>query len=150
MLFSRGSSQPKDWTQVSCITGRFFTIWATKEAGPSCLPKGYEFEQMLGDSGGQGSLACYSPWSHKELYMIEWLNNNNHFACPLAVNENSCCSTSSSAFDVIAVFYFSHSNKGVVVPHCCFNLKFPIDTWHQASFPVLNCHLHIFFGEVFI
>ena len=27
--FSRGSSQPRDWTQVSCITGRFFTVWAT-------------------------------------------------------------------------------------------------------------------------
>ena len=30
--FSRGSSQPRDPTQVSCITGRFFTIWATREA----------------------------------------------------------------------------------------------------------------------
>ena len=30
--FSRGSSQSKDRTQVSCITGRFFTSWATKEA----------------------------------------------------------------------------------------------------------------------
>ena len=30
--FSRGSSQPRDWTQVSCIVGRFFTIWATREA----------------------------------------------------------------------------------------------------------------------
>ena len=30
--FSRGSSQPKNRTQVSCITGRFFTIWATREA----------------------------------------------------------------------------------------------------------------------
>ena len=29
--FSRGSSQPRDWTQVSCIAGRFFTIWATRE-----------------------------------------------------------------------------------------------------------------------
>ena len=29
---SRGSSQPKDQTWVSCITGRFFTIWATGEA----------------------------------------------------------------------------------------------------------------------
>ena len=27
----RASSQPKDRTQVSCIAGRFFTIWATKE-----------------------------------------------------------------------------------------------------------------------
>ena len=29
--FSRGSSQPSDWTQVSLIAGEFFTSWATKE-----------------------------------------------------------------------------------------------------------------------
>ena len=29
---SRGSSQPRDQTQVSCIAGRFFTIWAITEA----------------------------------------------------------------------------------------------------------------------
>ena len=29
--FSRGSSQPRDRTQVSCIAGRFFTSWATRE-----------------------------------------------------------------------------------------------------------------------
>ena len=27
--FSRGSSQTRDWTQVSCLAGRFFTNWAT-------------------------------------------------------------------------------------------------------------------------
>ena len=31
-LFSRGSSQPRDQTQASCITGGFFTSWATREA----------------------------------------------------------------------------------------------------------------------
>ena len=30
--FSRGSSQPRDWTWVSCTAGRRFTIWATREA----------------------------------------------------------------------------------------------------------------------
>ena len=30
--FSRGSSQLKDWTHVSCIAGGFFTSWATREA----------------------------------------------------------------------------------------------------------------------
>ena len=30
--FSRGSSQPRDWTQVSHIAGGFFTSWATREA----------------------------------------------------------------------------------------------------------------------
>ena len=30
--FSKGSSQPRDQTQVSCTAGRFFTDWATREA----------------------------------------------------------------------------------------------------------------------
>ena len=32
ILFSRGSSQPRDRTQISCNAGRFFTCWATREA----------------------------------------------------------------------------------------------------------------------
>ena len=34
--FSRGSSQPRDWTQVSHIVGSFFTCWATMEAHTIC------------------------------------------------------------------------------------------------------------------
>ena len=30
--FPRGSSQPRDWTQVSCIAGGFFTSWTTRKA----------------------------------------------------------------------------------------------------------------------
>ena len=29
--FSRGTSQPRNQTQVSCIAGRFFTEWASRE-----------------------------------------------------------------------------------------------------------------------
>ena len=32
MPFSRGSSQPRNWSRVSCIAGEFFTSWATWEA----------------------------------------------------------------------------------------------------------------------
>ena len=32
MPFSRGSSQPRDETRVSCIADRFFTFGATREA----------------------------------------------------------------------------------------------------------------------
>ena len=32
IAFSRGTSQPRDRTWVSCISGRFFTIWATRKA----------------------------------------------------------------------------------------------------------------------
>ena len=35
--FSRGSSQPRDRTQVSCIAGGFFTIWATGKPGVGSL-----------------------------------------------------------------------------------------------------------------
>ena len=35
---------------------------------------GHEFEQTPGDSEGQGSLMCCSPWGHKELDMTERLN----------------------------------------------------------------------------
>ena len=36
---------------------------------------GHEFKQTLGDSGGQRSLVCCSPWGHKELDTTEQLNN---------------------------------------------------------------------------
>ena len=36
---------------------------------------GHEFEPTLGDSEGQGSLACCSPWSHKESDTADQLNN---------------------------------------------------------------------------
>ena len=38
---------------------------------------GHEFEQTLGDGEGQGSLACCSPWGHKESDTTEPLNDNN-------------------------------------------------------------------------
>ena len=39
MSSSRVSSQPKDQTQVSCITDGFFTVWATREAQPTLVMK---------------------------------------------------------------------------------------------------------------
>ena len=39
---------------------------------------GHEFEQTPGDSGGQGSLACCSPWV-AESDPTEQLNNNSGF-----------------------------------------------------------------------
>ena len=47
---------------------------------------GREFEQTLGDSKGQGNLACCSPWGGKELDITQQLNKNNkkrYNICPL-------------------------------------------------------------------
>ena len=38
--------------------------------------RGHEFEQTMGNSDGQGSLACCCPWGCKELDTTERLNNN--------------------------------------------------------------------------
>ena len=39
---------------------------------------GHDFEQTSGDSEGQGSLVCCSPWGGKESDTTEWLNNNDN------------------------------------------------------------------------
>ena len=36
---------------------------------------GHEFEQILEDSEGQGSLACCRPWDHIEMDTTERLSN---------------------------------------------------------------------------
>ena len=47
--FSRGSSQPRDRNQVSCIAGGFFTSWATREAWTRGIS--HEWEELFkGDS----------------------------------------------------------------------------------------------------
>ena len=43
-LFSRGSSQSRNWTRVSCIAGQFFTNWATWEALKCILNPCYKFQ----------------------------------------------------------------------------------------------------------
>ena len=47
---SRGSSQPRNRTWVSCIAGRFFTDWATREA----LKKADEHQEMMLSNCGVG------------------------------------------------------------------------------------------------
>ena len=39
---------------------------------------GHGFGWTLGVGDGQGGLACYSLWGHKELDMTEQLNNNKY------------------------------------------------------------------------
>ena len=43
-------------------------------AGWLHLLNGHEFEQTPGDSEGQGSMVCCSPWGHIESDMTERLN----------------------------------------------------------------------------
>ena len=64
------------------------------------------------------------------------------------MTENSCGSISLSAFGVVSVLDFAHSNRCVVLSHCSFNLQFPNDITCLACFHMLTCHLYFFFDEV--
>ena len=69
--FSRGSSPPRDQTQVSCIAGKFFTVWVTREVGflstdcDKIEPGEHEpMESMADTLGGtlrSPSCFCFSP-----------------------------------------------------------------------------------------
>ena len=42
----------------------------------------HEFEQTLGDSGGYGSLACYSSWNQSQTWQRDWttaITHNKYF-----------------------------------------------------------------------
>ena len=52
--FSRGSSQPRDQTQVSHIASRFFTSWATREA-LICIRFMSKTNVVLGTKGCDGN-----------------------------------------------------------------------------------------------
>ena len=51
---------------------------------------GHEFEQTLGDSEGQGSLVCYSPWGLKELDTTKRLDNKIAFISLLRIPCTFC------------------------------------------------------------
>ena len=55
--FSRGSSQPRDWTLVSRIANRLFTIWATREA-----PKKAEHQRIN----------AFELWCWRRLLTVPW------------------------------------------------------------------------------
>ena len=65
---SRGSSQPRDQTQVSCIAGRFFTIWANREALVywSVLVNIWSFIQ-------NSELTCYQGWRGWMDWWVGWV-----------------------------------------------------------------------------
>ena len=60
--FSRGSSQHRDQTRVSCVAGGFFTIWATREAHRHIVGAQYKVSdwlRLLLSSGRQNNAPKY-------------------------------------------------------------------------------------------
>ena len=86
---------------------------------------GHEFEQTLGDSGGQMSLACCNPWGSKELDTTYWLNKSDN-----NINNNIIL--------LVIVYYvsepwsFYQSFQGPQVAQMVKNLPAVQETWVQS------------------
>ena len=68
-LIGKDPDAGKDWKQgdEKGTTEKEMVGWHHRLSG-------HELEQALGVGDGQRSLACCSPWGHKESDMTEWLN----------------------------------------------------------------------------
>ena len=64
ILFSRGSSLPRDRTQVSCVSGRCFTVWAL---GKSETPLNFKIWELEGDQ-------LMGTWSQSESVKVRGIN----------------------------------------------------------------------------
>ena len=70
---------------------------------------GHESEEVPGNVGGQGSIACCSPWGHKESGMTEQLNDNNSKEKfrTMKSNQKSC----SKKFQKLRKSYLARKNN---------------------------------------
>ena len=89
-FFPKDPDAGKDWRQEEKGTPE------DEMAGRYHRLNGHEFEQALGDSEGQRSLVCCSPWGHRESDVTERLNNDRCFL--LSVTKN--CVPSSLSYDL--------------------------------------------------
>ena len=70
--FSRGSSQLRDGTQVSCIAGGFFTSWAAREAQKKKCQTLYSQDKECWNA--------YNTGQHDKA-VISFLNSTGHSLC---------------------------------------------------------------------
>ena len=86
--FSKRSSWPRDRTSVSCIAGRFFTVWATREAHEYWsgwpIPSPGDFP----DPGNQTKVSCiagrlFTSWATREACYLHDSFKNSHSRNPI-------------------------------------------------------------------
>ena len=122
---SRGSSGPRDWTQISYIAGGFFTIWATWETLSTSLKA---------SKGSPVSLERDRPLTLEDAYSnlypapLTCFSHSSHTGCsPLTI-------LPSATGTLHTVWYMEYSATFSTKYAICFNLT-------QASLPHSWLHL---------
>ena len=130
ICFSRASSQPRDWTRVSCTAGRRSTVWATREAPnlsvgfslpqPGRLPwkRHHVLKAMSSqDPTGKGEIQWIRLWpwpsigiiSQRGLFRVcwstAWLTLRNNFKLSWVIPQGSIVSVNCRSYKIHC---FSH------------------------------------------
>ena len=118
--FSRGSSQPKDWTHVSCIGRQILYHWATKEAmGSWKFIKEYRDEDK------------WYKWRSSQMTLELWLGggNKNQEVCPELITRTN--ELGGKWFQLVKVRFLLQKTDGKNsrkhIRYLIFNL--PSNTW---------------------
>ena len=121
--FSRGSSQPRDQTQVSGTAGRLFTIWATREA--HCLHQTSFLDGFSKIQGPFQSQSLCPPVSlPKMTFLYEW-----YILFPLDLNATcprgfSWPISHSSYYSVLTLLDYSSKSSPLsdIINHICSSI----------------------------
>ena len=74
--FSRGSCHPNDWTWVSCIAGRFFTIWANRETLRELIMSAYFAFCGINSYQWLPSTLVFVKWQYSKFVILSFLSSN--------------------------------------------------------------------------
>ena len=108
---SKGSSLSRDWTQVSCIAGGFFTIWATTEAY----------------NGVQCQRMSHSPLTYAG--SVGWKFETCSALAPVAAwAVDAVCISLAQVVAIAALIDICKSNNSI----------FQTSLWHQYDIHVIN------------
>ena len=90
--FSRGSFWPRDWTWVSCIAGKFFTIWATRK-----IPEDLEQKLMEDHEHQVATLGCslQAVGNLWRFWSAKWPNKNVLF------RRQVCCHVRTATLSIL-------------------------------------------------
>ena len=136
--FSRGSSKPRDQTQVSHIAGGFFTRWATREAQEYWIE--FLLKRRKGDSKefkhANSLLLDFQPpglWENKLCCYFLWLVL--YCGCPNKLTSHPSKSISVFKFSNVAFYALSPWNLHdlLLLLICLLVLLYGI--WDSALFP---------------
>ena len=123
-LIGKDPDAGKDWGQEEKgVTENKIAGWH------QCL-SGHEFEQNLKDNGRQGSLACFSPWAHRQSGRTECLSNSNNKSKNFLDLSFSICSKGNNdtciAFLIVlllSIKYNSGYERSLRCIECCINRR---------------------------